>query len=160
MSSRHKPKKKQAPKDGNTADFQKLAASTQKVLGGRPLKILPTEVLYPGREKLSVAIENIAKPIVESLDTWENKEKCLAMAIAVWNITILPEKEAKQMILELLKATTSDSGSIHSTAGLAVISEMMIRKQRLYPDDRRYVVNYTIEDRPKELYFQVASIEI
>src|SRR2546430_9673515 len=70
----------------------------------------------------------------------EAMEKLLAMAIVAWNVPLFPGGERAQRLREL---STTLPAEAH-TDFLALIREMIARKERYFPQNTPYILNYEL----------------
>ena len=103
----------------------------------------------PGVEKMSEVIHEFARPLLEKFVNDSDSGSDMAfwniitLAVLVWNTTLLPKDKQKDSIADII------TGIPHSTDEelqmlKAMIGLLMIRKQKLFPDNRRLVLDYEI----------------
>lgn len=105
--------------------------------------------------KLSDAIVHYAGPMLEKCSGFKEQEKMLIFAIVVWNMCLLPQKEANMYIDKIHEEMgNGDSQAIKDMD--EVMNYLIDRKKRLYEDDKRIVVSYNITKTKDKLHLNVA----
>lgn len=113
--------------------------------------------------KASAALIDIAEPLASDDDDRNTRHKCLLTAMLAWNLSLLPEAERKEQTLrffEMLAGTgmegeASDAGSFPGFE--EVIAELINRKRRLYPFDRRWLLGLELLEGPDSYHVVVQS---
>jgi hypothetical protein len=83
----------------------------------------------------------------------EAVEKLLTMAIAAWNVTLFPVGERAQRLRELSTTLPTEA----RTDFLALIQDMMTRKERDFAQNTRYILNYELTERRASYHLNVLS---
>jgi len=105
-------------------------------------------------QKMSDIIIHYAEPLLEAAKTYEDEEKAIVMAITLWNKAIVPEDEQQEIIDSVAFKTFKGNDSAEFNQTLAYFME---RKQVLYPDVNRMILDYDCTQTPDGLYLNVAS---
>lgn len=106
--------------------------------------------------KLSVVILDYAEPLIEATIDTLGEEKAIHLSITFWNSTFLPQRQA----LENLNPAFKDmaNGDMQLEYDLKAMYEMMYdRKQNLFSNDQRFIMDYSLEKNNEGFYLQVAS---
>ena len=110
-----------------------------------------------GMVKLSDAISEIIEPYEYVTDTLEAYKKLVTVACLAWNIEITPK----------LLRTFKIQGAMKEFTGMnfrdkqdfkAIIKELIKRKEFLYPEDERMIVDYEITESKKDFHLQIAYV--
>jgi len=111
--------------------------------------------VYEGRvprmRKLSEVILELIEPFMDDIPL-ENMEMLIQIGIVAWDLAILPPHQrpkAKAMMLREAHGPRGDVG--------ALLDVFIERKEQLFPDDRRFVVDYTYTPGKKGGYLQVLA---
>jgi hypothetical protein len=107
----------------------------------------------PQTEKMSEVLWEFLAPYMPLAPDREAVEKLLAMAIAAWNVTLFPVGERAQRLRELSTTLPAES----RTDFLALMREMMTRKERYFAQNTRYIVNYELTERRASYHLNVLS---
>jgi hypothetical protein len=114
----------------------------------------PTE--YVSANKLSEVILEYAEPLTNVADGSELEERAIRMSVTLWNASLLP----KQKALETMEPALDDmaQGDQLLKSEFYLMFELMYkRKQSLFQNDKRFIVDYTLEENDGGFYLQVAS---
>lgn len=84
----------------------------------------------------------------------------LNTAIMAWNMGLMPTDNAKSLLLEAMPGEIVFDKHEVLQSMWPLIKAMVTRKHALYLHDKRFIVNYNIEDRGDEFYLEVASTQV
>jgi len=131
-----------------------------------------------GGSKLSAALIELCEPFEpENLSTKEF-EKLIALAAVAWNIAVLPKEERLEKLTTFIETMpnmkkeleTEIDAVLHddsketdftpATTMLHFIGAMIQRKDELFPNDDRIVMNYNVKDNPEGTHLTVSSAPI
>jgi len=130
-----------------------------------------------GNVKLSEAILHLCEPFdTDSLD-FDAHHRLITLAVTVWNIALstnLDERHTKLLsILDALPAfnqrfehdmaTYSNAPTLYqeppdSIIMLNILTGLIKRKDELYPNDERHIVDFTFKPTPKGVHLQTQSL--
>jgi len=114
----------------------------------------PTE--YVSANKLSEVILEYAEPLTNVADGSEVEERAIRMSITLWNASLLPKQKALEAIEPTLDNMAKGDQLLKSESYM--MFEMMYkRKQSLFSNDKRFIVDYSLEENDEGFYLQVAS---
>ena len=114
----------------------------------------PTE--YVSANKLSEVILEYAEPLTNVADGSELEERAIRMSVTLWNASLLPKQKALETIEPALDDMAQGDQLLKSEIYL-MFELMYKRKQSLFPNDKRFIVDYTLEENDGDFYLQVAS---
>ena len=128
-----------------------------------------------GGIKLSAALIELCEPFEpENLSTKEF-EKLIALAAVAWNIAVLPKEERLEKLTAFIETMpnmkeeleteidtvlhddSKDTDFAPATTMLHFIGAMIQRKDELFPNDNRLVLNYNVKDSPEGPHLTVSS---
>jgi hypothetical protein len=131
-----------------------------------------------GGSKLSAALIELCEPFEpENLSTKEF-ENLIALAAVAWNIAVLPKEERLEKLTAFIETMpnmkeeleseidtvlhddSKDTDFAPATTMLHFIGAMIQRKDELFPNDSRLVLNYNVKDSPKGPHLTVSSAPI
>ena len=98
----------------------------------------------PQTEKMSEVLWEFLAPYTPLAPDREAMEKLLAMAIAAWNVALFPGGERAQRLRELSTTLPAEA----RTDFLALIREMIARKERYFAQYTRYILNFSNNSPP------------
>jgi len=107
---------------------------------------------------MSEVLTDFVEPYLESVDTEEDHHKLLMIAIAAWNIALLPEEEQQQDILDKLVRQSLAEATEELRAGMKeIVSQLIIRKKLYFAEYERAIIDYELTDLGDSYYLSVAS---
>lgn len=113
----------------------------------------PDTILLSGNpgEKMSDVIRDFAEPLLQDAQSVEEVRKALGIAMAVWNYSLLDDA--------IRAKPDSKTAELLSNPALRAIFDFLIaRKQQLYPENRRIIVDYQFHFGPENtIAFNVIS---
>ena len=107
----------------------------------------------PVEHKLSEAIEHIAQPLLDSARDDADRRLVLVAATTCWNLSLMPKGERPALIKDLLAKTVKPGQSAREVEQM--IEALVLRKEAMFPDDKRVVLNYTFVGEADEMHFFV-----
>ena len=129
---------------------RKMFRNLEQSSGTRALVFNP-----PGETKMSEVLLDVAKPLLELVDD-RHSDKVIALAIACWNATLLPEEVQEASINELIDIFSS-SGIRNVEMAKEAVQILLERKRRYFPDNKRFIADYRISHSKDQMRLTVAS---
>lgn len=109
--------------------------------------------------KLSAVLEDFIKPYQEIASTDDAYRKLIALAVVAWNAAILSKAERKELIDTTINSIVTTAGEEWRKDSEEVLRMLIKHKERHFPDDRRFIVDYRLTKTMGEFYLSVASVE-
>lgn len=103
--------------------------------------------------KMSEVLEDFVDPYREFAETKQAYQKLLTTAIVAWNVMLFPEKDRSSRLDELL-ATLPENVR---RDGRQIIEELMVRKERFFPQNKRMIIDFEVEDTGGKWHLSVVS---
>jgi phage gp29-like protein len=128
-----------------------------------------------GGVKLSEALIELCQPFEPDILSTKEFENLIALAAVAWNIAVLPKEERLERLTDFIETMPNMKEELESeidtvlhddskvadfapaTTMLHFIGAMIQRKDELFPNDDRIVVNYNVKDNPEGPYLTVSS---
>ena len=128
-----------------------------------------------GGVKLSAALIELCEPFEPDILSTKQFENLIALAAVAWNIAVLPKEERLERLTAFIETMPNMKEELESeidtvlhddskntdfapaTTMLHFIGAMIQRKDELFPNDDRIVVNYNLKDNPEGPYLTVSS---
>jgi phage gp29-like protein len=128
-----------------------------------------------GGVKLSAALIELCEPFEPDILSTKELENLIALAAVAWNIAVLPKEERLERLTAFIETIPNMKEKLESeidtvlhddskntdfapaTTMLHFIGAMIQRKDELFPNDDRIVVNYNVKDNPEGPYLTVSS---
>lgn len=127
--------------------------------------------------KLSEAILHLCEPFDTDALDFDAHHNLITIAVTAWNIALSANlEERKSKLLSALDAlpdfnqqfeqdiaTFSSAPTLHqdppdSIIMLRVLAELMKRKDELYPNDERHILDFTFKPTPRGVHLQIKSL--
>jgi len=107
-----------------------------------------------GEISISDAISKIIAPYRKYAQDYDSFHRLVMVACAAWNATILPVDKRDGMLADM-RATMPDRQSREDFT--EIVKELMERKNRLYPNINRMIVQFKVTDLGNDFHIAVAS---
>jgi hypothetical protein len=127
--SKRKTKKRGIPKKFDPL-IAKLPDGIQEQ---RPLIFEPR-----GEKKMSVVLLDFMEPLLEFWETEEELNNMLQFGVSAWNAALLPPQE----LAECISKTLEGIPFLQRWRMKAAFMKMVSRKQQLFADNRRMIIDY------------------
>lgn len=109
--------------------------------------------------KLSARILELAEPYKDLTETDEAIRMLIDTAVLAWNIAIKPEDEHPAEIEETLKCLRAPDAKTLAD-GREILAAMVRRKLKLFPSDRRFVVNHQLTMGAENANLRVVALQL
>jgi len=138
-------------------------------------KHLQRQLKQYGGVKLSAALIELCEPFEPDILSTKEFENLIALAAVAWNIAVLPKEERLERLTAFIETMPNMKEELESeidtvlhddskntdfapaTTMLHFIGAMIQRKEELFPNDDRIVVNFNVKDNPEGPYLTVSS---
>ena len=150
--ARKKSKKRKSGKihiQKRTANEQALQARVQEQFPDHPV----TQHETRDGVKMSEVLKEFAEPYLHIAETTEEYRKMLAIATVAWNTTLFPEEKRASAVDEVLRGMPR---GLRRDAK-EIIQELMERKERLFPQYRRMIMDFEVTDSDDDWHVTVIS---
>jgi len=107
----------------------------------------------PQTAKMSEVLWEFLAPYTPLAPDREAMETLLAMAIAAWHVALFPGGERAQRLRELRTTLPAEA----RTDFLALMREMIARKEQDFAQYTRYILNYNLTERRASYHLNVLS---
>ncbi|MEJ2167795.1 MAG: hypothetical protein P8X90_19910 [Desulfobacterales bacterium] len=110
---------------------------------------------------MSEIIIEYAAPLLNAARNAEDQKKAISIAIAIWNISLLPEKgqlESLKEIESIISPPTKRDG--FSKERQEIFSYLINRKKHLFQDINRFIQDYEFIETPEGFHLNIASLTL
>jgi len=107
--------------------------------------------------KLSAVLLEFIEPYKKDAPTTEGYDKLVTMAVIAWNAALEDGAERTKYIQAMVNAIVDMAGEEWRKDAENVIEMMVERKERYFPDDKRYIVDYRLTETNQEYRLAVAG---
>ncbi|HZK83139.1 MAG TPA: hypothetical protein VFC58_00375 [Desulfosporosinus sp.] len=112
----------------------------------------------PTANKLSVGILEFVKPLSERIDNDEMNKSMIKFGILVWNISLYPMEDREKQKDSIIKRLAKDKQT--EDRFNEICDYLIFRKDTLFKNDRRFVVDYVITEHENSFNLTIASIKL
>jgi hypothetical protein len=115
-----------------------------------------TKILIKPEGEISVsdAILKIIAPYRDAAQDYESFHKLVVLACIAWNAAILPAKQREGMLAHISKLMPNQQSREDFTK---IVKELMKRKNKLYPNVNRMIIEFKVTERKNDFHIAVAS---
>ena len=106
---------------------------------------------------MSDVLDEFVEPYLPESDELERHKMVYEIAILAWNLAIIPEHQRQSAISELFDKFMKGKPATARQKLNNLIDEMVGRKLALFPNNRRYILDFQLEDAGDQLHLSVAS---
>ncbi|MDN5870925.1 MAG: hypothetical protein L0H73_09445 [Nitrococcus sp.] len=104
---------------------------------------------------MSVAVGELIEPYLYGNIQIEEYRKLATMGALAWNIAIVPNFMSEDRFQDLLV----DAGASEAVALWGLIEEMKERKQQLFPNDQRIIVDTEVREQPNGTFYLAVAAD-
>jgi len=145
---------KRAKKEINDS-FGRLVERATNPSDGSKRKVVEVP---PGAEKMSDVIIDFARPLLEHTKNTQEEKKAIQTAILCWNLSFLPKGSQTKSLDKIKESLSSPDSPDQAIAEFDEIVEFLLdRKQSLFPEINRMIVDYEFVDTPRGVHLNVVS---
>lgn len=145
-------KKRKGKNRVNRLEAFKQKLYSDKLFAGQEI------VIQPGSgEKMSEVLLAFIEPYQKLAPTREAYEKLITVAMVAWNAALLPKDKREGFLDEEINPVLSSLGHKAVQDFKAIVNELIKRKERLFPNNRRFIVSYELSETKDNYHLSVAS---
>ena len=108
-----------------------------------------------GEISMSDAISQIIKPYTNDAPDYNSFNNLVTFACIAWNTSILPEDHRNEALGKMVDVIPGKMEDRFDT--LALLTELMERKRKLFPNITRMIMEYKVTDRGDDFHIAIAS---
>ena len=128
-----------------------------KVKNSNDLPVLHVVVEPEGQAKMSEVILEFAEPLLDQCKGEKSEQTATALAIMIWNLSLLPEKDQDREIEKMCSKLFGSNDAKDYAILVDYATFLMERKKKYYSDNKRAIINYQISGSGKSRRLDVAS---
>lgn len=138
---------------------QKALKKLQKKIQRSPLgEQVSGIVTSPKNEvKMSEVLEDFVEPYLDFAQNRHQREKLFGIAVAAWNLALMPEAERPTMIEQLINQALQSNDPLAQQDTREILQDLIQRKQTFFADNSRYIVDFQLQDLGQTFHLSVAS---
>lgn len=123
-------------------------------VGGEDIQLVQNPA---GMEKMSEVLEAFVEPYLGFTDNRADREKLFLIAVAAWNLALMPAKKRPAVIKELIAASVDKKDRLAQQDIREILNEMVARKLDLFPDNQRFIMEFQLQETKGKFHLSVAS---
>ena len=104
---------------------------------------------------MSEVIAEFAQPLLEEAVDNKSAEVAVLMAVACWNVAMMPEDEQEKMIKEVIFKTSATKEEAKIAESVARM--LVVRKKELFPHIKKFVVEHDVQFIKGKMVLNVLS---
>ena len=108
-----------------------------------------------GAQKMSQVILEFAGPLLDQAEGDAESRNAVALAVFAWNASLMPEDRRKDLVEEYTSDFARAGGDI--AAIREVFSELIQRKEQVYADVQRLILDYRVRGPEGRRFLEVVS---
>jgi len=150
--------KKQRKKQRKHPDSSLVTKTFERDLRDRfPEYSLEVKRGSTGLPKLSERIIELAQPLLEDAESKKEEAISIDLSAMAWNLSLDVGKKREELLSTILK-TLAPFSPFRKKALRKEFENLVRRKERLFPHDRRYIASWEVTPRPGSILVNVASL--
>lgn len=122
---------------------------------GLPQKKKKTLHNEPGLLKMSEALEQLVEPYAFATGSEEEFANLIGIGAMAWNMTVLPEEASKKVMVGMIATFGDDPADLQVV--MERINALMQRKKKLFPNEDRLIIDFSVENREGKPHLTVIS---
>jgi hypothetical protein len=112
-----------------------------------------------GRKMSDVFVE-YAEPLLDPSVPYSEQDRVIKMAVMCWNLSLLPKDEREALLRDGFVKSKEPSLSDGVNIIVSMVEEMIERKERLFANDKRMIIEWNIEPGADEELLTIAYMPI
>jgi hypothetical protein len=110
-----------------------------------------------GEVKMSEVLEAFVEPYLDFARNQSQREKLFGIAMIAWNLALIPGGDRPSLINKMIKAGIKSNDLLAQQDTREIINEMIVRKQNFFANNKRYIIDFQLQDAGKQFHLSVAS---
>ena len=110
-----------------------------------------------GESKISTVFSEFLEPFRHYATNDAAYIKLVGLGVSAWNTALLPEDAQFEFINQIFPALFTDMTEAQRADMYSLIGSMVQRKLQFFADDRRYILQFHVEDTGKGYKLMMAS---
>jgi hypothetical protein len=145
---------KKSRRQRGTAKLESLKQKLQSdgLLAGGEIVFQPA-----GEEKMSEVLLALIGPYQDVASTYEDLQRLIPLGAVAWNAALLPEKARQKLLDETIEAGFSAFDPETRRELRNFLAALIERKERLFPNNKRFIVSYEVSRTKNSYHVSVAS---
>lgn len=140
-------------------DQQKALNKLQRRVQRGPLgdKIAGLIANPKGQDKMSEVLQAFVEPYKDFARNKQQQEKLLSIAMLAWNLALLPPDQQQSRKDQMIEGLCAGQGRRAKQDTREILDDLITRKQSFFADNKRYIVDFQLQDMGQSYHLSVAS---
>ena len=121
----------------------------------------PEEIIVRGdltqKEKISLALSELLQEEIPDDSPLEEYRAALSVIVTAWNLSLLDVDRRSEALKDFARVRKGENGTVVREA-LSHVERLIVKKEALFPDDKRYVVSGTVRFKGDQLRVTAAAL--
>lgn len=110
-----------------------------------------------GVEKMSEILEEFVKPYLKYADNHVTRKELFSTAVVAWNLALLTEDQRSECLTEMIASSVDKVDKLTQQDLREMFNEMVARKLNLFPNNKRIIYNFQLQESKNKFHLSVAS---
>lgn len=111
----------------------------------------------PQKGKISLALSELLQEEVADDSPLEEYRAALSVIVTAWNLSLLDVDRRSEALKDFTRVRKGENGAVVREA-LNHVERLIVKKEALFPDDKRYVVSGTVRFQGDQLRVTAAAL--
>ena len=112
-----------------------------------------------GEAKISATFLRFIEPYQYAATNRQRFETLVGLGVAAWNISLFEGAKRQEMLTEVSKTMFSKTGQPAPPDMMAVLDDLIRRKERFFAHDRRLILSYQVDVTRDQYHLSMISTE-
>ena len=108
--------------------------------------------------KMSEVLMEYIEPFLEGTETYEECSNLLEIAIMSWNIALVSEEKAQELLKKIFSGNSSDPEEIEDEKEVQrIVKKLIKRKLKFFAQEKRFITDFKLTENSGRFHISVAS---
>ncbi len=110
-----------------------------------------------GEVKMSEVLKAFVQPYLKFVKNRDQRMTLFQTGVAAWDLALLPEERRQPTMEEVIETLCPGQSDSVKQGCRSLLSKMIVRKQQLFADNHRYIVNFKLHETEENYQISVMS---
>lgn len=110
-----------------------------------------------GEVKMSEVLKAFVEPYVDFARNRVQRERLISIAVIAWNLSLMPEDKRQTALDQSIEAGLEGNDPLVKQDIREMIDDLIARKLKLFAKNKRFIVDFQLQDTGKAFHLSVAS---
>jgi len=108
--------------------------------------------------KMSEVLMEYIEPFLEGTETYEECSNLLEIAIMSWNMALVSEEKAQELLKKIFSGNSSDPEEIEDEKEVQrIVKKLIKRKLKFFAEEKRFITDFKLTENSGRFHISVAS---